>query len=253
VRRDVQGGLSIRYFLFLAKSSTMSINISPSDSPDFLDDPLKEEKTNLRTQIRRARAGISAEEARIFSEQATEHLLAEPCIAEAKCVALYVSIRHEMATQSCIEALWKKGITTLVPRCDPVKAGYMDFVELRQWDELDTGRFGLLEAGSQMAAATQRPDVLIMPALAVDRQGHRLGQGGGYYDRFLMKNVGSLVAQKTEGLVAQKTGSLIQQGAWSDVPRIALVYSLQILETVPYVNHDYMVQAIAHEGGFVWV
>lgn len=192
-------------------------------------DSLEQEKAYLRLQMRQACADTSSYNAAECSEQATQHLFEEPCIHTAHCVALYVSVRHEMATHKCIEALWEKGITTLVPRCDPTKPGYMDFITLRDWAELETGCFGLREAAMSVPAATQIPDVLVMPALAIDAKGHRLGQGGGYYDRFLM------------------------QEAWGAVPRIAFVYSFQVIEQIPRLNHDYMVQAIAHEGGVSWL
>ena len=195
----------------------------------FSDERLEQEKALLRSTMRGVCADVSPHDARVRSEQATAHLLAEPCIHKAQCVALYVSVRHEMGTHLCLEALWGKGITSLVPRCDPARQGHMNFVELRDFSALQAGCFGLLEVGPDAPIATRIPDVLIMPALAIDAQGHRLGQGGGYYDRFLMRE------------------------AWKAVPRIAFVYSSQIVEAVPHASHDCTVQAIAHEGGVLWL
>ena len=113
----------------------------------------------------------------------TEHLLAWEPLRRAATVAAYVSIPGEPGTGPLLETLVARGRHVLLPVVLP--DGDLDWA--RHDGPLVAAGFGLLEpTGPRLGPeAVATADVVLVPALAVDRRGMRLGRGGGYYDRAL--------------------------------------------------------------------
>lgn len=152
---------------------------------------LPEQKNALRARLRQARRDVAAAQGRELAARAHAHLLASPLWRQAQDVALYVSLPDELDTAPLLDAAWQAGKTLYLPRVRQ-QYGLMDFVAVRGREELRPGPFHLLEPldglpgfGAEAAGTTFRPDMFIVPGLGFDRQGRRLGFGGGYYDRFL--------------------------------------------------------------------
>ena len=140
------------------------------------------------------------------SRSIQQHLLSLPLWQQAGRVALYVSIGNEVQTHLLLDAAWKAGKTVLLPRCLPPDRGegLMEFAVCPDRALLVPAPFGLLEPGSACPVADRLPDVLVIPAVGLNNRGARIGYGKGYYDRLLMR----------EG--------------WASIPRIALIYALQV-------------------------
>ena len=138
--------------------------------------------------------------------------------------ALYYSIGAEPDTRGLLFALWKRGSYVLLPLLRP--DGDLDWASYEGPESLVPGPRGLLEPGEppRGPGAVARADVVLAPALAVDRAGNRLGRGGGSYDRALAR-VGPLV------------------------PLIALVYDAELVDHVPAEPHDVKVRAAVSPGG----
>lgn len=96
------------------------------------------------------------------------------------CFFIYNSFGAETDTKNIIASLISRGKRVLLPR---VEGDEMVPVEYREGDELAKSAFGVYEPQGQ--AYTGKIDVVIVPLLAVNSRGYRLGYGGGYYDRFL--------------------------------------------------------------------
>jgi 5-formyltetrahydrofolate cyclo-ligase len=128
-------------------------------------------------------------------------------------IAAYYSIGHEPDTHSLVYALWKRGTYVLLPIL--AEDGDLDWASYEGPDSLIPGRRGLLEPGepARGPAAVARADIVLVPALAVDRAGNRLGRGGGSYDRALAR-------------VAPQ------------IPKIALLYDNELLDRLPAAPHD---------------
>lgn len=114
-------------------------------------------------------------------------LLARPEVEMASSIAAYLSTGTQPATRGLIFALWKRGAYVLVPR--PLPDGELDWASYEGPDSLVPGPGGLLEPSepSRGAHAIAGTDVVIVPALAVDCRGTRLGHGGGSYGRALAR------------------------------------------------------------------
>ncbi len=106
---------------------------------------------------------------------------------QAEEVLLYWPVRGELDVRPLIDELWKKKIRVLMPRCRPDAYGQMDIACASCKEELVEGAFSIMEPDAERCPAEEKcsPDIAIIPAVCFDRQGYRLGYGGGYYDRLL--------------------------------------------------------------------
>jgi 5-formyltetrahydrofolate cyclo-ligase len=177
-------------------------------------------KASLRRQILAARAALTADQRAAAGRAIRDALLALPQVQMAGTVAAYYSIGAEPDTHGLVYALWKRGSYVLLPRLRPDMD--LDWASYEGPDSLHAGPRGLTEPteASRGVAAVSRADLVIVPALAVDRQGVRLGRGGGSYDRALAR-VGP------------------------QVPTIALLYDAELLDEVPAAAHDQRVRLVA--------
>jgi 5-formyltetrahydrofolate cyclo-ligase len=189
----------------------------------------QEDKAVLRARLLAARAALDPDDRREAGRLIRDALLELPALQMAGTVAAYYSIGAEPDTRGLVFALWKRGTYVLLPRLQP--DGDLDWASYEGPDSLVTGPRGLAEPGEppRGAGAVARADVVLAPALAVDRAGNRLGRGGGSYDRALAR-VGPLI------------------------PVIALLYDNELLARVPAEPHDTPVRAAVRPGaGITWL
>jgi 5-formyltetrahydrofolate cyclo-ligase len=177
-------------------------------------------KASLRRRILAARARLSADQRADAGRAIRDAVLALPQVQMAGTVAAYYSIGTEPDTHGLVYALWKRGTYVLLPRLRPDMD--LDWASYEGPDSLRAGPRGLTEPteASRGVPAVSRADLVIVPALAVDRRGMRLGRGGGSYDRVLAR-VGP------------------------QVPTIALLYDAELLDEVPAAAHDQRVRLAA--------
>jgi 5-formyltetrahydrofolate cyclo-ligase len=158
-----------------------------STSPAWADaEAIEDAKVALRTAVRTSRSARSEKKRADAAKSIAVHLLALPELKNARCVSIYASQPTEPGTLPAIEALAARGIRVLLPvlgdglqRCWGEYQGADDLVERAP------GRPPEPSGELLPQAAIADADVVVAPALAVDRAGTRLGQGGGWYDRVL--------------------------------------------------------------------
>jgi 5-formyltetrahydrofolate cyclo-ligase len=181
------------------------------------------EKADLRAQMRQLRAAWSPAYIAASDLMIEERLLGLPAWRAAQTVFSYVSVGAEPSTRGLLSAALKAGKRLCVPKCQ--KRGIMRAREIRALAELKPAPFGLLEPGEDAPlVAPADIDLVIVPCLAADAQGHRLGHGGGYYDRYLR---------------------LIR------CPSICLCRGQALLPAVPAEAHDVRVQMVLTEDGLL--
>src|SRR5580658_5566146 len=159
-------------------------------------------------ELAAAKAALRAELLAAAGRGLRDAVLGLPEIQMAGTVAAYYSVGTEPDSRGLIFALWKRGTYVLLPLLRP--DGDLDWASYEGPDSLTAGPRGLLEPTEPPRGVTAitSADLIIVPALAVDRGGMRLGRGGGSYDRALAR-VGAAI------------------------PTIALVYDDELLEEVP--------------------
>jgi 5-formyltetrahydrofolate cyclo-ligase len=183
-------------------------------------DPPAAAKVALRRRILAARAVLSPEQRTEAGRALRDAVLSLPQAQMAGTAAAYYSLGSEPGTHGLVYALWKRGTYVLLPRLRPDMD--LDWASYEGPDSLRAGPRGLTEPAepSRGVAAVSRADLVIVPALAVDRRGVRLGRGGGSYDRALAR-VGP------------------------QVPTIALLFAGELLDEVPGTAHDQRVRLVA--------
>jgi 5-formyltetrahydrofolate cyclo-ligase len=155
-------------------------------------DVLGSDKKALRASMAASRAALSPAQAELAARAAQERVWGLRRWREAETVALYMAFRAETSAALLLERAWAEGKRALLPRCPrcgPEGARVMEFAPVRCLEELCPGAYGILapDPGRCPTETACVPDLLVAPGLAFDRQGYRLGYGGGYYDRYLAR------------------------------------------------------------------
>ena len=142
------------------------------------------EKEALRAHYRQRRAKRSPM-MRLLRDAAVQKNIARGGpLAEADALLVYAPTRGEITLQLICSYARQRGIPVAYPRCEG--DGVMQFYLVESETELVPGAYGIPAPGEEcpLFTPTERT-VMLVPALTYDREGYRLGQGGGYYDRYL--------------------------------------------------------------------
>lgn len=145
------------------------------------------EKAMLRRAMLERRRALSPAAVVAASAAVTRQVLALPRWAGAREVLAYLPIKGELDTRAIAETVLASGKRLLLPRCRDGAPGELDLGCVGCLDEAIPGHYGIPEppAGVCRTPEAFAPDLILVPGLAFDRQGGRLGFGGGYYDRLL--------------------------------------------------------------------
>ncbi len=138
-------------------------------------------KTEIRQKCRAERNLLNPAVRAAASDTICAELLKMDVIRDAKTWFIYVSYGSEVGTYELIRKLMSQGSTVTVPR---ISGPEMLPQQIRAWDELRLGEFGIL-APSSGETFTGAIDVCVCPGVAFTERGERLGAGRGYYDRYL--------------------------------------------------------------------
>ena len=174
-------------------------------------------KGPVRDKLLATRRGMTPASRAAAADAIALHLVEVPVVARATRIACYLSMPSEPGTGPAIAACAARGLEVLVPISRPDHT--LDWVLHDPSAPLARTTLGIPEpAGPRLGAdALATCDAVIVPALAVDHAGHRLGRGAGYYDRALA------------GVAA---------------PVVALVFADELLPAVPHEPHDVPVQMV---------
>ena len=143
---------------------------------------LRRAKAELRERMRILRDGIPPDERARLGALIEERALALPAVPEARTVTAFHSFGSEVSTASLIERLAAGNRQVLVPYLD---AGEMHMAVYRPGDDLVPAGYGTMEPAVRIPVPPEEIDVCLVPGLAFDPRGYRVGYGGGYFDRFL--------------------------------------------------------------------
>ena len=190
------------------------------EAPVPADGGLNRDKAVLRERLLAARRQLTPTDRAVAGRDIRDAILSLPETQMAGTVAAYYSIGSEPETHGLLFALWKRGSYVLLPILLP--DGDLDWASYEGPDSLRPGPRGLAEPGEppRGAGAISSADLVLVPAVAVDHSGMRLGRGGGSFDRALAR-VGT------------------------PVPSVALLYDSEFVPHVPSGHHDQRVRMVA--------
>ena len=177
-------------------------------------------KAALRASVNDARRGRSDDQRDVAGKLIRDHVLSWPQAEMAGTVAAYYSMGTEPDTHRLVFGMWKRGTYVILPRQRP--DGDLEWASYEGPDSLVPGPRGVLEPSepSRGVDAVSRAALVLVPALAVDHRGRRLGRGGGSYDRALAR-------------VGER------------VPVVALLYDGELIDEVPAEARDRPVSEVA--------
>ena len=180
-------------------------------------------KDELRHAMRARRRALSQEEQRRASLAVLERVRAFAPYREARSVMAYMACRGELDLSPVLLDALAQGKTLLLPRCEA--PGIMTARRVTELSQLAAGAYGLMEPAQCCAVfPPEEINLIFVPGTAFDALGGRLGQGGGYYDRFLAQ---------TRGL------------------RVGVCHDFALLERVPTMAHDVRMDAILTPGAWI--
>lgn len=170
------------------------------------------DKKAMRSEMTKIRESLSVKERAIKDDIIKNKFLESESYKNAQTIFIYVSFASEVGTHEIIKKALLDNKNVCVPKVISQNEG-MDVILIKSFDELKDGKFGILEPPtSENKIDACKIDMVVIPGLAFDISGGRLGYGGGYYDRLLVE-------------------------VKSNTPKIALAYSSQIIEKV-YMNEN---------------
>jgi len=139
------------------------------------------EKARLRKQLLDARDGLSLDFIKITSKEIQDNLRKVELYRTAKTIGAYYSIGSEVRTQDILQEILNAGKELALPK---VIKNDLVFKKISNFSDLEQGNFSVMEPKDK-CEIVKNLDVVIVPAIALSRDGFRLGYGFGYYDRFL--------------------------------------------------------------------
>ncbi|MEU7815515.1 5-formyltetrahydrofolate cyclo-ligase [Pseudonocardia sp. NPDC049154] len=195
-----------------AHAAATPVGATPGDGTPAPD--VARRKAALRARLLRARRALTAEQRAAAAEDLRGHVLELAQELRDGPVCAYLPIGAEPGSVALLDGLRAAGRSVLLPVVPP-RPGPLDWAAYTGPDSLGPGPLGLREPTTpRLGPAALRTAVLVLvPALAADRTGRRLGRGGGYYDRTL----GAVPA---------------------GVPVVALLHDGELLDEVPVDPHD---------------
>ena len=158
------------------------------------------DKATLRREMRALRRALGDEEQDLCAQAVSARLRGLDAYQNARCVMAYIAVRGELSLAPVIKDLLDRGCVLALPRCEA--PGVMTARRITSLSQLTEGAYGLLEPDASCEILDPaKLDLILVPGTAFDDGGGRLGQGGGYYDRFLAAYTGKTVLLCPEKLI----------------------------------------------------
>ena len=183
-------------------------------------------KDEQRRELRQILASMSTQDRQEASKAICAHLSTLPSIETADTILAYLPLEGEVDLTPLLTALIEKSRTVCVPivtwENKTMHAGLLPTLDR---ESLIEGKHGLREPRDSLPVSADTIDVMLVPGLGFDRNGSRLGRGGGYYDRYLNNHRSPIV--------------------------IGVAFDCQMLESIDREEHDQLMTAVVTPSGVI--
>lgn len=170
------------------------------------------DKKVIRKELRQKRDGLHLDEVDVSSKQIALHLIESSMYKECTHICVYEAFRNEVSCKYIKEQAFRDGKCVYIPVTEE-ESKTMEFYQISEDTVYREGNYGIQEPVLDDNSKTlQNKALILMPGLGFDKNKHRLGYGGGYYDKYLAIHPDHVTA--------------------------ALCYNFQIVESLPYEAHD---------------
>lgn len=188
-------------------------------------------KKILRKEILKKRENINITEKKDMDKEILNRLLESKYYNEARNIFIYISYGSEINTKDIINKALKQNKRIYVPRTE-FRTRVMDAVEISSLDKLTENSYGILEPSeTHKHIDPNELDLILVPGVAFDRKGGRIGYGAGFYDRYFKK---------------------INCDNIKRITKLALAYDFQVIDKVPMDKLDIPVDCIITEKEFIY-
>lgn len=144
------------------------------------------EKAEIRRQMRSMRRALSGEEQKRAADGVYAQIMRMESYRSARTVMAYAAVRGELSLERVMEDIRASGRRLALPRCG--EGGEMDACLVTERRQLRQGAYGIWEPDESCPVVPpEEIDLMLIPGTAFDQTGGRIGQGGGYYDRYIIK------------------------------------------------------------------
>ena len=183
-------------------------------------------KQELRSEFLRIRRAAAPPQREIWNRRIAELFAGWPIYQQCRSVMFYVATTDETATAGLIEDALHRGKQVYAPLLG-AQYGEMSAAAIKRPQDLVAGKYGLKmpPPDSEILAVEESIDLVVVPGVAFDRTGNRLGMGAGYYDRFF---------SQTRHAV-----------------RLGLAWECQVVAEVPYEPHDIRMHYLLTDAGLI--
>jgi len=179
-------------------------------------------KKEIRKEILQKRDSINERDRKLMDEEIFNRLVNSDEYKKAKSIFAFVSFKSEVNTHKFIEYALSQGKTIGVPKIRKKEEG-MEVFKIHSLSDLESGYFGVMEPIESCEKINKdNIDFILMPGAVFDEKGGRIGYGRGFYDKFL-------------------------SDVKDSVPKIAIAYELQIIDSVPMEEYDIKIDGIITE------
>jgi 5-formyltetrahydrofolate cyclo-ligase len=212
----LERGVELRYHRAM-QSNPQAIRRPPT---------LHDTKRALRARVLAARDALSVAAREAADERIAEHVARLPAFERARALLITLNFGSEVSTTRIGQLALARGKILLAPRVNPATK-MLDLYEIRDLaSDVAKGAWGIPEPRPDACrqATAEEIEWVLVPGIAFDRHGGRLGYGGGYYDRLL---------------------PLLPL----DTPNAAVAYALQVVDSVPHGRHDLRIETLITEDG----
>lgn len=178
---------------------------------------MKQNKEDVRKAMKHRLAAVPAAQAAAWSDAVCARLAVLPQYQQARRIMAFLNMKGEISLDTFLIRALREGKEVYVPHC--LGKGQMEAMRLTSLQDVEQGMYGIRvpRAGSPCVAPEQVEWILV-PGLAFDAEGHRLGRGAGFYDRYLQRAKQAAVT--------------------------AVAWDIQIIPHVPSEAHDYRMPAV---------
>ena len=173
------------------------------------------DKKALRREIGQKKRAMAAAEIAAYSRNLAEKLYETEEYKQARAIYAYLPYNQEVRTWEIVERAWKDGKRVAVPK---VYGDEMRFLWLTDFNQIAPGGWNIPEPTFDAPVAEDATALVLMPGLAFDPEGHRVGYGGGFYDKYLEAHPGHRL--------------------------VALCYPFQLLDHLEVEEHDIPVDRV---------
>lgn len=191
---------------------------------------ISNKKKQIRRDILKIRRDMNIEIKDSYDKIIEEKFFKSSFYKEAQNIFIYISYDSEINTKRIISRAIKEGKNIYVPRTE-FSTKLMNAVKINNFDNLIESRYGILEPKKEEPFINPNDlDLIVVPGVAFDKNGGRVGYGAGYYDRYFKR---------------------IDNQNKFRVTKFALIYDFQLIDEVPTDEEDVLVDAVLTEKQFI--